>query len=106
MTPRASSKPVPTVEAILATLREHMPALQADYQVKNLWVFGSYVRGEAKKRSDLDVLVEFHQAPSMFKFVRLERHLAELLGVKVDLVMRTALKPRIGERILAEVVPV
>jgi uncharacterized protein len=106
MTSRTKIKSLPSVEVILATLREHMPTLQTDYKVKNLWVFGSFVRGEARKRSDLDVLVEFYEAPSMFGFVRLERHLAGLLGVEVDLVMKTALKPRIGERILAEVVPV
>lgn len=42
----------------------------------------------------------------MFEFVRLERHLTAVLDVKVDLVMKTALKPDIGKRILAEVVPV
>lgn len=52
------------------------------------------------------MLVEFERAPTLFQFVRLERHLATILGVKVDLVMKTALKPEIGERILAEVVTV
>ena len=42
----------------------------------------------------------------MFEFVRLERHLTAILGVKVDLVMKSALKPEIGKRILSEVVPV
>jgi predicted nucleotidyltransferase len=83
-----------------------MPEFRADYRVRNLWLFGSFVRGEAKRRSDLDLLVEFDRAPTLFQFVRLERHLAELLGVKVDLVMKTALKPGIGKRILEEVVAV
>ena len=96
----------PSVEQILATLRAHLPELRERYGVRNLWAFGSYVRGEAKKKSDLDLLVEFDQAPTFFEFVRLERHIGELLGVKVDLVMKTALKPGIGARILREVVPV
>lgn len=69
-------------------------------------VFGSYARGDNKLKSDVDLLVEFQRAPTMFEFIRLERHLADLLGVKVDLVMKTSLKPEIGQRILGEVVPV
>ena len=72
----------------------------------SMGVFGSYVRGQERKRSDLDLLVEFEQAPSMFRFIELQEYLSELLGVKVDLVMERALKPGIGQRILAEVVPV
>jgi uncharacterized protein len=87
-------------------LRRHLPELQARYAIKSLGVFGSYVRGEAGKRSDLDVLVEFESAPSLFKFIDLEEQLAEVLGVKVDLVMKSALKPAIGRQILAEVVPI
>jgi predicted nucleotidyltransferase len=64
------------------------------------------VRGEAKKSSDLDILVEFNQAPSLLEFIHMEDDLSEKLGIKVDLVMKKALKPRICQRILEEVVPV
>ncbi len=87
-------------------LRQHLPELQTRYGVKSLGIFGSYVRGEARKNSDLDVLVEFESAPSLFKFVELKEYLAQLLGIKVDLVMKSALKPSIGQRIIMEVVPV
>jgi hypothetical protein len=96
----------PTLENILQTLRRHLPQLRERYGVKSLWVFGSYVRGEQERNSDLDILVEFEKAPSLFQFIRLEDELRNLLGVEVDLVMKSALKPRIGERILSEVVPV
>jgi predicted nucleotidyltransferase len=87
------------------TLREHLPELRARYGVKSLGVFGSYVRGEARKRSDLDVLVELgDDRLSLFKFIELENYLSDLLGIKVDLVERQTLKPAIGQRILAEVV--
>ena len=98
--------PKATIKEVLDSLKALMPDLNKSYGVKSLGVFGSYVRGETDHRSDLDLLVEFKRVPTMFEFVRLERHLAESLGVKVDLVMKTALKPAIGERILAEVVPV
>jgi predicted nucleotidyltransferase len=74
--------------------------------VRALGVFGSFVRGEATADSDLDLLVEFEHSPTLFEFVRLQRHLTELLGVPVDLVMKSALKPAIGQAILSEVVPV
>jgi len=51
------------------------------------------------------VLVEFEQAPSLFQYIDLENYLSELVGIKVDLVMKKTLKPYIGQRILAEVVP-
>jgi len=66
----------------------------------------SSVRGEQRKRSDLDVLVEFDRVPSLFEFIRLERYLSELLKIKVDLVMKSALKPAIGRHILEEAQPV
>ena len=87
-------------------LRDHLPALRERYGVKSFGLFGSYVRGEEREGSDLDLLVEFTDAPDLFEFVALGRELSELLGVTVDLVMKRALKPRIGERILEEVVAV
>jgi hypothetical protein len=54
------------------------------------------VRGEQEPESDLDILIEFEEAPSFFEYIRLEDYLSEILGVKVDLVMKSALKPAIG----------
>ena len=85
-------------------IRRQMPALRAEYRVRTIGLFGSYVRAEQHKRSDLDVLVEFDEAPSLLKFMELEEHLSELTGTKVDLVSRRGLKPHIGEHILKEVV--
>jgi predicted nucleotidyltransferase len=72
--------------------------------VKTIGVFGSYVRGEQKRGSDVDVLVEFEEPVGLFEFMDLEDYLSELLGVKVDLVSKKALKPHIGENILQEVI--
>jgi len=63
-------------------------------------------RGDATAESDLDILVEYNRPPSLFQFVRLQRDLSELLGVPVDLVMKSALRPAIGQVILSEVVAV
>ena len=53
--------------------------------------------------SDLDLLVSFDDTPGLLKFIEMENYISDLLGVKVDLVMREALKPGIDERILKEV---
>ena len=96
----------PDVNRIRRTLEQHLADLQERYHVLSLGIFGSYVRGQESGASDLDVLVAFSEPPSLLEFVALENHLCDLLGVKVDLVMRTALKPHLGQRILEEVVPV
>lgn len=87
-------------------LREQLPALRSRWGVASLEIFGSRARGEARSDSDLDVLVTLEKPIGLFQFVELEASLTKLLGVKVDLVLRSALKPKIGERILAEAVPV
>jgi predicted nucleotidyltransferase len=91
---------------IIATLRENLPEITLRFQVKSLLLFGSYVRARQKKKSDLDILVEFSEPPSFFEFLALERYLSNLLGVKVDLVMKASLKPAIGKHVLAEAIAV
>jgi len=91
------------VDRIRKVLAEHKGVLRKRFKVKDIGVFGSYVRGEQRKKSDVDVLVEFEEPVGFFEFIALEDYLSDLLGVKVDLVSKKALKPRIGERILKEV---
>lgn len=92
-----------TLAEILRRLRACLPELRERYGVTSLGVFGSYVRQEQTSKSDLDILVAFAEAPTFFQFIDLEDELSRLLDKKVDLVMKSALKPRIGERILSEV---
>ena len=94
------------LSSLIEILRRNLPEITERYKIRSLGLFGSYVRAEQRRKSDLDILVEFHEAPSLLKFLELENRLSDLLGVKVDLVMKTALKPGIGQRILDEVVPV
>jgi len=91
------------VETIMKKLNENMPTLREKYKVKTLGIFGSYIRGEQKKKSDVDILVEFEKPLGLLEFVGLELQLSKILGKKVDLVMKTALKPKIGKHILEEV---
>lgn len=93
-----------TFEEIKGILIQSKPIVQKKYKVKEIGIFGSYVRGEQHENSDVDVLIDFEKAPSLLKFIELENYLSDTIGIKVDLVMKRVLKPRIGENILAEVV--
>ena len=78
--------------------------LREKFNIKQIGIFGSYVRGEQKKTSDVDIIVEFEKPVGLFEFIGLKNHLSDLLNVKVDLVMKKGLKPRIEGKILKEVV--
>jgi uncharacterized protein len=83
----------PTLDDVLRTLRVHLPELREHYRVRTLGVFGSYVRGEQRPRSDLDLLVEFDARPlTLIQVITLEQHLSDLLGVQGDLVEKKTLK--------------
>jgi len=97
--------PSPRLDQMLKKLREILPEMTARYQVREMALFGSFVRQDSSPASDLDILVSFSEPPSLFQFLELQAHLSDRLGVKVDLVMKDALKPRIGERILEELLP-
>jgi predicted nucleotidyltransferase len=91
-------------EIIMEKITRKYLVLKDKYKIKTLALFGSYVRGAQKRKSDVDILVEFEKPIGLFKFMALERELSAIIGKKVDLVMKTALKPRIGEHILREAI--
>ena len=93
-----------TLEEIKQTLSATKPLLQEQYRVTEVGVFGSYARGEQTQTSDLDILIDYEQAPTLFKLVELRDYLAGVVGMKVDVVTKNGLKPRIRERVLSEVV--
>ena len=95
-----------SLDEIKEIIRKHKKELREKYNVKEIGIFGSIVRGEAKEESDVDILVEFEKPIGFFKFLELEKCLSELIRRKVDLVSKKALKPHIGKYILEEVVTV
>jgi predicted nucleotidyltransferase len=97
-----------TLSEIKQVLEAQKEYLAAEHGVTIVGVFGSYVRGEARRDSDVDILIELEQPPriSLIGLVELEHYLGDVLGVKVDLAIKKNLRKRIGERILSEVVPV
>ena len=94
------SKELKNIEKIV---KENKVLLTKQFKVKEIGIFGSIVRGEDKETSDVDILVEFEEPIGLFKFLELEEYLSDLIGRKVDLVSKKALKPRIGKHIMREV---
>jgi len=76
-----------------------------EYNPVKIGIFGSFARGENKKGSDMDILIEFKNSPSLLTLIRLENELTDILGVKVDLVTTGALKnKRIRESIKKDLI--
>ena len=74
------------------------------YRITEIGIFGSYARGDETETSDIDILVDYETAPTLIMLVELRDYLSQLFGIKVDIVTKNGLKPRIRERVLAEVV--
>ena len=70
-------KTTKSIEEIKEILKEHKEEVSRKYKVSEIGIFGSFVRGEQKKRSDLDILVEFDEEniPSLLKLIEMERYL-------------------------------
>lgn len=90
-------------EEALQILSKHRKRLE-EFSVKSISLFGSMARDTLREDSDIDILVEFSRPVGLFEFVRLQRHLEQLLGRPVDLVTLDALKPELRERILKEAI--
>ena len=94
----------PSYKQYARLLRKHKNDLYERYSVKEIGIFGSYIRGEQKRRSDLDVLVDFEEIPGLLKFINLENYLSRILKKKVDLVDKQGLRPQLRDHILNEVI--
>ncbi len=92
-----------TREEAIRRLRSARSEL-ASLGVRSLDLFGSVARGDAGSASDVDLLVDFDRPIGLFHFFRVQRRLEEILGCKVDLVMRDAVKRQLRDRIFAEAV--
>jgi len=91
-----------TITTVLGWLRDNRRVLSERFTVERIGVFGSVSRGENESHSDLDVLVSFVN-PSFDHYMELKFFLEDAFGCRVDLIVESALKPRLREAILAEV---
>lgn len=92
-----------TREEVQRRLRAERPEL-VTLGVRSVEIFGSVARGESTPDSDVDLLVDFDRPIGLFHFFRVQRRLAEILGCRVDLVMRDAVKPQLRDRIFSEAI--
>jgi len=95
-----------TLEEIRAVIYAHKDELRQRYKVRVVGKFGSYIRGEQRGNSDLDLLAEFDEKASLLDLTGAQVMLSELLGVEVDLAPREDLRPELKESIESEVVAV
>ena len=89
-------------EKLINALRELKPEIAVRYKVKEIGLFGSFVRGEQTTVSDVDLLVEFDDGADLFDLVALGQFLEERLQRKVDLGTRRSLRPELREQVLKE----
>ena len=89
-------------DEIKKLLAEHKETLENKYKVKSMGVFGSFVRGKQKKKSDIDILVDIKEDISLLDYIGIKLELERALKRKVDLVEYSTIKPLIRERILQE----
>jgi len=82
-----------TLQEIIRILNDHRTELESKYKIKSLKIFGSYVERKQTETSDIDLIVEFYEVPTLIELVRIEEELTELLGVKVDLLTKESISP-------------
>jgi len=94
-----------TLDEIKILIRKHRDVLSEKYGIAVVGIFGSYVRGEQKEESDLDLLAEILRPISLLELVGAEIYLSENLGVKVDLIPKRGVREELREVIIQEAVP-
>jgi len=96
------------LDQIQQILTEQKPYLLDRFGVVEIGVFGSYIRNEQTRESDIDLLVELERPPriSLIGLVELQEYLSKILGIQADIAVKKNLRKRIGKRILNEYIPV
>ena len=95
-----------SAESILQKLKEMKSDLVARYKVREIGLFGSWIREEQRAGSDIDLLVEFDNEADLFDLIGLSLYLEETFGCAVDIVPRKALREELRDTVLRQVVAV
>lgn len=93
-----------TLEEIKAILIPYKSFLVEKFKISELGIFGSYVKGEQNQESDVDILVEFSEVPTLFDLVEIEYLISDKIGLSVDLVHKSGLRPHLRDNVLNETV--
>jgi uncharacterized protein len=91
-------------QEIISKLKAQKAILFKKYKIKNIGIFGSYIRNEETNDSDIDILVEFTETPGMKEFFQAEEYLEKLLNKKIDMVREKAIRKELKEEIMSEVI--
>jgi len=95
-----------SIEEIRNILAKHKKEVKRKYGVKMIKIFGSFIRGEQRSTSDIDILVEFEKPVSLLQIVSLENYLSDIIEIKVDVVPKNNIRKELKEDILKEAIPV
>ena len=93
-----------TLSDVKKRLTSHKSMLQEKYKVDQIGIFGSFIRNEQTPNSDLDILVNYTEAPDLISLIELEYYLSEILELNIDLVTSNGIKSQLKNDILKEVV--
>lgn len=91
-------------EEITLNMFKKVVSILKSYGVKRISIFGSYARGDADPKSDVDIIVEFSDRKSLLDIVGIEQELSEALGIKADLLTEKSISPYLIDRIKKEMV--
>ena len=94
------------LEAVQSVLRDHQAFIYDRFRITDLLIFGSYARREQTEQSDVDILIRYERAPTLWMIFELREYLSELLGLPVDVVTEKGLNARMRSRVLAEAIKV
>jgi predicted nucleotidyltransferase len=92
------------IDEIIKRKRSEILKISTRYGAKEIKIFGSALRGEAKKNSDIDLLVQLEPGRSLLDIIAIKQDLEDLLGCKVDIVTEAALSPYIRDEVLNQAV--
>jgi uncharacterized protein len=92
------------LDDIISILKKQKHFIESKYKVKEIGIFGSYVRGEQKINSDIDILIDKDEAIGLLKLANLQNYLSKLTGAKVDLVIKKSLRSHVVKNVLNEVI--
>jgi len=92
-----------TLQSILQTLRRHKPELQRKYPVSAIGIFGSYARGEATDKSDIDIAVEISGTMGL-NFIAMADEIEDLFGIKTDVIPIRSIKPEYLQYVKKDIV--
>lgn len=95
-----------TLEEIIEAIKKRKTVLEEKYKVKEIAIFGSYVRGEQTEKSDVDIFVDFYDLPDVFNLLKLERSLRGTLRCKVDVIRKGAIRKELRDQIMSEAIKI